>query len=105
MAEPRDCPRWERCSAPLCPLDPQWRVRKMVPSEPVCLYLRELAKPDGSATLARFLPQCMVQQVIAAAPGMLATASPLRRALRGAASTPSRLGQFLDRVVSPRRGA
>lgn len=41
----RDCPRYDSCSVPLCPLDAGWRKRAVVPGEAVCPYLRELGKP------------------------------------------------------------
>ena len=76
----------------------------MLPSERVCIYLRELAKPDGRATLRRVLPPEVVEQIASIAPGMIATAGPLRRALRRASRVPSRLGQFLDAKGANRRG-
>ena len=98
------CPRWDRCSAPLCPLDPEWRRRTMQPSESTCAYLRELAKPDGRATLARCLPSDMVDRLALTAPAMIATVGPLRRALRRVSGRPSRLASFLDRQREPRHG-
>jgi len=77
--------------------------RTMLPSERACIYLRELAKPDGRATLARVLPPETVDRIAAIAPTMVATAGPLRRALRRAARVPSRLGQFLDSKGVPDR--
>jgi hypothetical protein len=76
----------------------------MLPSERACIYLRELAKPEGRATLARVLPPETVDRIAAIAPTMIATAGPLRRALRRASLVPSRLGQFLDTKGVPSRG-
>ena len=42
-----ECPRYRSCSAPICPLDLDWKHRKHLPPERVCLWLTELAKPNG----------------------------------------------------------
>ena len=42
-----ECPRFEYCSAPLCPLDPLWRERTMLKNERVCHYLSEASKPEA----------------------------------------------------------
>lgn len=41
------CPRFDRCRAPLCPLD-DWKSCHHVKGEPVCFYLREAAKHGGT---------------------------------------------------------
>ena len=41
------CPRFDYCSAALCPIDPDWRKRKMCKDDRVCHYLSEVAK-DGA---------------------------------------------------------
>ncbi len=46
-----DCPRFDRCSAPICPLDRDWRLRKHLSGEPICAYLREAAKQGGKLPL------------------------------------------------------
>lgn len=45
----RDCPKYTICSAPICPLDPDWRKRVHAPSERVCFYLTEAAKEGAQA--------------------------------------------------------
>ena len=41
---PGQCPRFNRCSAPLCPLDPHWRRCKMLRDEHMWYYLTEASK-------------------------------------------------------------
>jgi hypothetical protein len=43
------CPKFESCSAPMCPLDPDWRLRVYRKGEPICFYLLEYVKPDTRA--------------------------------------------------------
>lgn len=45
----RDCPRYNVCSAPICPLDPDWRKRTHAPSERVCFYMTEAVKAGAQA--------------------------------------------------------
>lgn len=46
---PSACPKWDKCSAPLCPLDPALFKRVMRNDEPVCYYLTEAVKFDAEA--------------------------------------------------------
>ena len=43
------CPRFNKCEAPLCPLDPDWRARQMIKDERVCHYLSEVSKPNAAS--------------------------------------------------------
>ena len=38
------CPKFEQCSAPICPIDPEWQKRVYKKGDPVCFYLRQHAK-------------------------------------------------------------
>jgi len=51
MITPDSCPKYEKCSANICPLDPNWKLRAHMNSEPVCFYLREYVKQGGIARL------------------------------------------------------
>lgn len=88
---PQSCPRYDKCSAPLCPLDSEWRRRKHLQGERVCYFLREAIK-DGAA--ARFEATADVE-IFAAATQMLAEPENLnayvRQRLRDAEQTGSRL--------------
>ena len=41
------CPRFNKCEANLCPIDPDWRKRTMLKNERVCHYLTEVTKPGA----------------------------------------------------------
>ena len=47
--KPSQCPKHSKCSAPLCPLDPDWEKRKMIKEDRVCFYLSEASKPGANA--------------------------------------------------------
>ena len=44
-----DCPKYETCSAPICPLDKDWRLRVLCIEDSTCFYLLESVK-DASKT-------------------------------------------------------
>ena len=47
--KPQHCTKHSKCSAPLCPLDPDWEKRKMIKDDRVCFYLAEASKPGAEA--------------------------------------------------------
>ena len=44
---PEDCPKFARCNAPICPLDPDWEQRSHLQGDSSCLYMRESMKPGA----------------------------------------------------------
>lgn len=91
---PRDCPRFERCSAPVCPLVPCWSRLTHCRDEPVCLYLREAVKPDAKARLEGVISDKMVAGIMQALPGISARYDRIRKALSQSRKT----GSSIDRI-------
>lgn len=87
------CPRFEKCSANVCPVDPDWRLRTHLDGERVCLYLTEQSKPGGRAILAPVLSSDLLEEVARAVPEIIARYGPIRRAADRAARTPSRVAR------------
>lgn len=93
------CPRWESCSAPVCPLDPIWRQVGHLSEERACLYLREIAKPGGFERIRSSLPGELADKVAEAYREIVGTATmpgrrglgALRSRLNAASKTPSKL--------------
>lgn len=46
------CPKFESCSANICPLDKEWFKRSDVRGEPVCYFMRESVKAGASEVFA-----------------------------------------------------
>jgi len=65
MVSMHECPKLNSCCAPVCPLDPEWRDRTQLNSEPVCFYLLEIVKESGAARIRHGTPDGMAQQVVA----------------------------------------
>jgi hypothetical protein len=58
------CPRYDKRSAPLCPLDPDGRLRTDLPEDRVCRWLKELVKPDGEALIRVYLCEATADQIV-----------------------------------------
>lgn len=43
---PTQCPKFNSCNAPVCPIDPDWQKRKHISGDKCCVFLLELAKTD-----------------------------------------------------------
>jgi hypothetical protein len=93
MISMRDCPKFTSCSAPVCPLDPGWRERTQMDSEPVCLYLLELVKDGGMDRVRHGTPDGMAEQVATVLDelGSQQGHAYIRYQLRRAAKTGSRI--------------
>lgn len=46
---PRDCPKFNKCNATICPLDKDWRQRGCLREDATCFYLLESVK-EGART-------------------------------------------------------
>lgn len=99
MTCPRECPRWDGCSAPVCPLDGDWHRCQHLPGERVCGLLCELAKGGGEARLRAALPCALVDRLAEVGPMLAARWERVRRRLGEASRTGSRMaaGQQLAR--------
>lgn len=86
------CPKFDTCSAPICPLDAQWSARRHLPGERICLWLREAVKPGGDQALREALPITLVEHITAALPAIQSSNSDIRHKLRQAAAAGSKRG-------------
>jgi len=81
---PSDCPRFDRCAAPVCPLDPEHARSTHLPGEPVCFYLRATAKPDAPDVLGT---DPVFHVALARAPAILRAWPDIGRRVRRAATS------------------
>lgn len=98
---PDGCPKFERCGAPVCPLDADWRFCTHLPGEAVCLLLRESVKPGGDAILRGSVAPEIVEAVLNKAPAIVARYKGIRKTLKSASRTSSRIaaGKALARAA------
>jgi hypothetical protein len=55
------CPRSHRCSANKCPIDPDHLLRKHVPGDPICEYLKRLVKGSETCDLPTGVASAVVR--------------------------------------------
>ncbi len=88
---PDACPKWHKCSVPLCPLDPGVFKRVMLNDEPVCFYLTEAVKVDAEAIFRRRGREELFAVVSALIQPMSSRWGRIKRALERAKSKSSRM--------------
>ena len=88
-----DCPKFRRCNAPICPLDPHMLHRAHLKGEPVCFYLLEYVKPGAEARFQGSTAKKLYQAMETVRPELIARYAPLKRALARAAQTASKMGK------------
>jgi hypothetical protein len=85
----RQCPKFDSCNVPICPLDPNWQLRDMTQSDGTCTWLREVVKAGPQA---QGVPDIIRDRVASALPALVYAhgLAPLRSALKKAAKTGSK---------------
>jgi len=91
MIEPKQCPKYSKCSAPLCPLDPDWEKRVMHKDERSCFYLNEASKPDAAQRFEGRKDEFVFQIAYRRMPLMKKHSSTLKRRLEKASLKGSRI--------------
>lgn len=86
------CPKFKKCSAPICPVDPDWHTRVHLKSERVCFYLREAVKAGVAQNLRGALPDKLVEAIAEALPRIIDRYGPIRKQLLKSAKTSSKFG-------------
>ena len=91
---PSDCPRYDRCNAPLCPLDSDWAIRRHVGNDPVCGLALETVKQGAEARLGQYVRPEVLARVSEVMPHLARRSYGIRRALKRASESGSRLDNF-----------
>ena len=89
-----NCPKFSRCRAPICPLDPQCLHSTHLDGEPICFYLREYVK-TGSQRRFKGVPHgdAIYRAISEAYPVLVARYRSIRRRLQRAKWSTPRLGR------------
>ena len=91
MIEPKQCPKHSKCSAPLCPLDPDWEKRVMQKDDRTCFYLNEASKPEAAKRFEGRKDEFIFQIAYRRMPLMKKRNSILKKRLEKASLTGSRI--------------
>lgn len=87
-----DCPKFERCSAPICPLDSQPSVH--LTGEPICFYLQEVVKNGGFARISAYTPGEMAKNISLKLPEITSRYADIKTRLDRCSMTGSRIDNF-----------
>ncbi len=92
---PEACPRFGKCNAPVCPLDPDWQKRLHLPGEPTCHYLRLATKgvtlAGEEAAIGVAARRVLESLALITSPSRWGA---LQRAVAAAAKRPPKRGRF-----------
>ena len=88
--EMAQCPRFDQCSAPICPIDLDWRKRAHRKGEPVCAYLRRYAKDPLWGQKQGTVPTELWLKVVEVYPQVIERYGPLKLVLKRSSSSPFR---------------
>ena len=84
------CPRFDQCCAPICPIDPDWRERAHRKDESVCAYLRRYAKDPLWGQKQGVVPTELWSRIVEVYPQVIARYAPLKKTLKRASVSPFR---------------
>lgn len=86
-----NCKLFINCSAPICPLDPDWQKRTHLEGERVCYYLTEYSKEAARPLLRGGLGVETYSLIAEAYPAVVKSVGPVRRQLRRSSKNPPRI--------------
>ena len=89
MSKMYQCPKYEGCEAPLCPLDEEWDKRKMLQNDNLCHYLCEASKKDATQRYRNRYDAPILMQAFGLSAEMRRYSKALDRGLDRASKAPS----------------
>ena len=92
------CPKFNSCSAPICPLDPNWKLRPYLDGERVCFYQTEYSKVTARPILEGVLATEHYQAIEQSYLEISAAYPRIKRQLDRSSSKPSRLGKSIGGI-------
>jgi len=95
-----NCTKYDSCSAPVCPLDPEWKNIHHLKGERVCFYLTEYSKPAARPILQGLLTAEMYQVIVSQYPEIISTSGTLKKQLTRSSINPPRVGQLPGRSAA-----
>lgn len=91
LSSSNQCPKFNKCNAPVCPLDAKSIKIKHISGDKCCVYLLETAKTDAKANFMRAGLSNVYEAIEVVKAEVLSSSATIKWAYLRAASTPSRL--------------
>jgi hypothetical protein len=89
----KSCPRFQKCNAPVCPLDERHKKRKHLPEDRVCFFLLESAKTSAHSIFMGVGLGNLYEVIVRHTPAILNSHPRIKRAYEKAKESGSRLGR------------
>lgn len=93
-SQPNSCPRFNKCSAPVCPLDSGWADRRMNRSDPTCFFILEAVKPDAMSRFENSSVGQILFQAMELLPAIIECHPAIKPKLNRASVTGSRVNRL-----------
>lgn len=97
MICPQVCSRFDKCSAPVCPLDPESLSRVHLPDDRVCKHLRTYSRNGSRANSEGGIPKELLVPIARNHPDILVRFPDIRKQVHRSA----RLAQGAGRESAP----
>lgn len=89
--KPNQCPKFNQCNAPVCPLDEEWQKRKHISGDKCCVYLLEASKAHAKTSFEGAGLTNMYEAIQVVRKDILSSSATINRAYLRAEVTASRL--------------
>ncbi len=96
----KDCPKYQRCNANICPLDTEWPKRKHLAGESVCFYLLEAQKIDAEAIFSTTQRGYLYTAMVEATQAIKCRYGHIKTRLERASKTASRIAKPVKQEVT-----
>lgn len=93
-----DCPKFNSCSAPICPLDADWQDRLHLDGERVCFYLTEYVKQTARPILKGLLAAELFEAIEVGYHKIIAAHPRIKRQLERSSFNPIRIGKKIGGI-------
>jgi hypothetical protein len=87
----KSCPKFNKCNAPICPLDKDWKKRKHISGDKCCTYLLETSKAGAKANFAGAGLTYLLEVIEVVKKDILSSSNTLKRTYERAKTTPTRM--------------
>jgi hypothetical protein len=92
-----DCPKFQSCNAPICPIDPAWTQRLNLREDPTCFYLSESVKHGSQASFERAGLGKLYEGIHGVTPAIARRHPRIKSALERAQYTGSRMARRVNK--------
>ncbi|PTQ79818.1 hypothetical protein C8R21_12222 [Nitrosospira multiformis] len=94
-----DCPKFQSCNAPVCPVDPAWVRRLNRKEDSTCFYLCESVKHGSHALFQGAGLEGLYKIISRVTPAIARRHSRIKRALERAQQTDSRMARRVNKCA------